>query len=117
MVNRRGIGSTGCLVYLLVLAGVAYFGTPFATTYFNYYRLKDAMEQEAGFAAQRTDVVIQGRLRLFADSLGMPDAASRVKVRRSPLRVTISSSYVESIPVPIIGTRKIHFNPQAEASF
>lgn len=114
---RRGVGSTGCLLYLLVLAGVAYFGSPFANTYLNYFRLKDAMKQEAGYALQRTDVVIQGRLRLFADSLGLPDAASRVKVRRSPQRITISSNYVEFVPVPVFGTRKIHFKPQAEASF
>ncbi len=117
MVRRRGVGSMGCLLWLVVIAACVYFGGSYANAYFDYYRYKDAMKQEAKFSLQHSDVQIQSRLRNFADSLGLPASASRVRVRRGKSRVVISGSYVQSIPVPLIGVRKVRFNPKAEAAF
>lgn len=117
MVNRRGVGASGCLVYLLVIAGALYFGSSFGSAYVDYYRYRDAMKQEAQYSLQRSDVDIQARLKIFADSLGLPRSASMVRINRSPARVTIIGSYLQSIPVPIFGPRKVRFNPKAEATF
>lgn len=117
MVSRRGVGAFGCMVWLVVIAGGVYFGGSFVSAYLDYYRFKDAMKQEAKFSLQHTDVQIQSRLKLFADSLGLPPNASMVRVSRSKARVVISGSYLQSVSVPVIGDRKVRFNPKAEAAF
>lgn len=117
MVRRSGIGGVGCLLYLVVIAGGIYIGSPFASAYIDYYRYKDAMKQETTFSMQRTDQQIQSRLKIFADSLGLPRGASMVRVNRGRSRVTMTSTYLQTIPVPLLGPRKIRFNPTAEATF
>lgn len=117
MVRRRGVGAVGCLVYLLVIAAIVYFGSPFGSAYLDYYRFKDAMKQEARFAVQRSDPDIQSRLKLFADSLGLPRSASAVRISRGRGKVTILSSYSQPVTVPLLGSRKVRFTPKAEAKF
>lgn len=117
MVRRRGVGALGCMVSLVAIAACVYFGGPYTSAYLDYYRYKDAMKQEAKFSLKHTDVEIQSRLKVFADSLGLPAAASRVRVNRSKARVTITGSYLQTIPVPVIGERKVRFSPKAEATF
>jgi hypothetical protein len=117
MVRRRGVGALGCLVYLLVLACIVYLGSPFGSAYLDYYRFKDAMKQEAKFAMQRSDPDIQSRLKVFADSLGLPKSASAVRISRGREKVTILGSYTQSVTVPLLGPRKVRFRPKAEASF
>ncbi len=117
MVGRRGVSATGCLIYLLLIGGGVYFGSAFASAYLDYYRFKDAMKQEAQFSLQHSDVEIQSRLKIFADSLGLPRSASVVRVNRGKGRVTIVGSYLQAVPVPLFGPRKVRFNPTAEAKF
>lgn len=117
MVRRRGVGAFGCMVSLVVVAALVYFGGSYASAYLDYYRYKDAMKQEAKFSLQRTDVQIQSRLRVFADSLGLPPSARVVRVSRGRERVVISASYLQSVPVPVVGNRKVRFNPRVEAAF
>ncbi|MBA3656863.1 MAG: hypothetical protein H0W69_05880 [Gemmatimonadaceae bacterium] len=105
------------MVWLLVIAGIVYLGGSYANAYLDYFRYKDAVKQEAKYAQQHTDLEIQARLKVFADSLGLPKTASMVRVNRGTGRVTISGSYLQSIPVPLLGARKVRFNPQAEHTF
>ncbi len=117
MVRRRGASALGCMFSLVLIAACVYFGGSFASAYLDYYRYKDAMKQEAKFSLKHTDVEIQSRLKVFADSLGLPPSASMVRVSRSKARVVVSGSYLQSVPVPIVGIRKVRFNPKAEATF
>lgn len=117
MVSRRGVGALGCLVYLVVIAAIVYFGSPFGSAYLDYLRFKDAMKQEVQFAMQRSDPEIQSRLKVFADSLGLPRSASAVRISRGRDKVTILGNYSQSVEVPLIGPRKIRFKPRAEAKF
>jgi len=107
---RRGASKIGCLLSLLIGVTVAYFGTNVGEIYLRRYRFTDAMEQEARFARSRSDDAIVRRLAAAADSLGLPDAAARVKVRRSANRVVISSDYTEFVELPFF-TRAIRFTP------
>jgi hypothetical protein len=103
-------------VLLLFAAAVAYFGVDFGEAYWRYYQYTDAMKQELRFASNRTDDEIAERLRAFADSLGLPAAAGRVRVRRTPARINVSSQYVEHVEIPYFA-RDLHFTPRAERSF
>ena len=110
VIPRRGASKIGCLLTLLIGVTVAYFGTNVGEIYLRRYRFTDAMEQEARFARSRSDDAIVRRLAAAADSLGLPDAAARVKVRRSANRVVISSDYTEYVELPFL-TRAIRFTP------
>lgn len=114
--GRRGAGAIGCLIPLLVLAIVGYAGVHASDAGFNYYRLRDAMQQQARFAHQRNDEQIRTRLRAFVDSLAMPVGARTINVIRTETRITISADYEETIDFPFF-SKRIDFHPKAERRF
>lgn len=114
--GRRGGAALGCLLPLLVITIIGYFAVHASDAGFSYYRLRDAMEQEARFSHRKTDEQIKTRLRSFVDSLGMPTAARRINVRRTEARITISADYVEIIDFPFF-SKAIDFHPKAERKF
>ena len=114
--RRRGASSLGCLVMLLLLAAAAYFAVNVGEVYLRAYRFEDAMKAEAKFAARRTDDQIKRRLRAFADSLGLPEGARTVRVRRTPNKVIIWAEYYDPVELPLF-VKDLYFNPQAEGEF
>lgn len=110
---RRGRGNLGCLVMLLFIAAALYFGANVAEVYYRYYRLRDAMTQSVRFASQKGDADIKSHLATFADSIGLPEAAGKVRIRRSTKLIRISSEYYEHVELPLF-VREIYFNPHAE---
>jgi hypothetical protein len=109
--ERRGAGRLGCLFILLIIAGVGYFGVGIGETYLRFYRYRDAMAQQARFAATRSDATITSHLANVADSLGLPSAARRVQILRTDRGVQIEARYFESVELP--GTvRQIEFHPR-----
>lgn len=107
---RRGAWKLGCLFTLLVCVTVAYFGVNVGEVYYRSYRYRDAMRQEGRFARQNADDVIKRRLRSLADSLGLPEDAGRVAVRRSANRISISAEYDVVVELPLF-VRTLHFAP------
>lgn len=114
--RRWGRSAFGCLFSILLLVTAVYFAVNVGEPYLRYYRFLDGMKQEARFSARFTDDQIQARLAALADSLGMPEAAGRVRVRRDPSRISLSSSYYERVEMPLI-VRDILFSPQAEWTY
>jgi hypothetical protein len=106
----------GCLVSLLLAVAAVYFAVNVGEPYVRYYRYLDGMKQEARFSARFTDEEIQRRLAALADSLGLPEAAGRVRVRRASNRISLSTSYYERVEMPLI-VRDILFSPQAEWTY
>ncbi|HEY6090005.1 MAG TPA: hypothetical protein VD771_09465 [Gemmatimonadaceae bacterium] len=111
MVNRRGAGSLGCLIPILILALGAYVAYGFGEAYFRYYQFKDAMGQEARFAATMTDDQITKRLSALADTLQLPPGAELISISRAGAVITISSDYDEIIRLPLKKERVVHFHP------
>lgn len=114
--TRRGRSSLGCLVMLLFVSALCYFGVNVAEPYLRFYRFRDAMRQEARFARSRGDEDIKRRLAIFADSLGLPEDAADIRVRRRPTHIWIWAEYDEVVELPLI-VRTIRFAPQADGSF
>ena len=110
---RRGMSSLGCLFSLLVIAAIVYFGVNIGTAYWHFYEFQDDMRQEAAFAGRKTNDQILLHLRASADSLGLPDDAKHITIRRTERTVTIESDYDESVELPL-HSRDIHFHPHAE---
>jgi hypothetical protein len=118
MVRRtpRGRSSYGCLLTLAVIGAAVYFALNAGRVYLRYFEYQDAMAQEARFAASKDDDVIVGRLRAKADSLGLPEAAKRIHIRRQHRQVFIWSDYVETIELPGF-VRDVDFTPHVERAF
>ena len=114
MVKTRGGRSTlGCLFMLLLLTAAGYFAVNVGEPYLRYYRYQDAMRQEVRFAQSRSDDAIKRRLAAFADSLGMPEEARHVTVKRGAKSISVWSEYYEHVEMPLF-LREIYFNPSAE---
>ncbi len=111
--GRRGASKLGCLFSLLVLVTFGYFAFNIGEVYFRYYAYQDAIEQEVRFAGTRTDDAIRRRLVAAADSLGLPEAAGQVQLRRSANRISISADYTEHVELPLF-VRPFRFRPSAE---
>jgi hypothetical protein len=111
VVTRKGVSTLGCLVPLLLVAVVVYFGFPAGEAYFKFYQYKDAMGQEARFASTVTDDHIKRRLVALADSLHMPTGAELVSIERAAGTVTISAEYDEIIRLPFNKEKVITFRP------
>ena len=113
---RRGAGRIGCLISLLLVVTIAYFAFNIGEVYLRFYRLKDAMVQEARFAHARDDNTIRLRLRAVADSLGLPDDAGRMVIRRESRQIVISTDYTEHVELPLF-VREFKFAPQVVRRF
>jgi hypothetical protein len=114
---RRGGSRLGCLVVLLLAAAGGYFAFNIGRVYLRYYEFQDAMAQQARFAAHTTDDSIVQRLRAAADSLGLPEGARRVHVRRTRNSVIfIWADYTEVVELPGF-VRDIDFSPHVERAF
>jgi hypothetical protein len=110
---RRGAGKLGCLFSLLLFVTLGYFAVNIGEVYLRYYKFNDAIAQEVRFASTRTDDAIRRRLSALADSLGLPEEAARVRVRRSANRIHVSAEYSEHVELPLF-VREFHFAPQAQ---
>ena len=112
---RRGASRLGCLFLLLILVAAGYFAVNMGEVYLRYFRYRDAMEQEARFSPQKSDTAIRRTLRAFADSLGLPPDAQRLRISRARGGFTVSADYVEEVHLPLI-VHDFHFHPSAEYS-
>ena len=116
MVARRGATKLGCLIQLMVLAAIGYFGTPIAEIYLKHAKFKDRVTQEARFMAQKNIPEIRQRIRFIADSMGLPEDAGIAQVRKSGGTTYIESHYEETIVLPG-RTREIHFEVKAQGRY
>jgi hypothetical protein len=114
--RRRGASTLGCLFYLLIAVAVIYFGVNVGRAYWRFYQYQDDMRQEVRFARQRTNDQIVNHLRASADSLGLPEAAGKIAIRRTQSTISIESDYYEIVEFPMY-VREIHFNPKAAGPF
>ena len=88
--HRRGASALGCLFSLLIVAAVGYFGVNVGACTGVSTSTRTTCSQEARFAGQRTNDQILTRLQAAADSLGLPEGASKDldssdRQRRSPI--------------------------------
>ena len=113
MTRRRGASSLGCLFSLLILAAIIYFGVNIGEVYWRNYQYEDDMRQQVRFASHKTNDQITTELRAQADSLGLPEAAGQVTVRRSQTMISVESEYYATLELPLYA-RDVLFHPHAE---
>lgn len=111
---RRGVSRLGCVVQLGILAGIIYFGMYAGQDLLYYFRLRDAMKQEARFATTRSDAQIKDRLRNFADSVDLPAEAKDINIVRDENRIQIWSEYDQPLRLPFDIRKSVHLRPSVE---
>lgn len=111
--TRRGASTFGCLVMVVLLAAALYYGVHIGGIYWRYYELLDDMRQQARFASNVTDSVIQVHLQAQADSLLGRAPPFRISRGGRPNRITIETQYSESVDLPLL-KRTFVLRPHAE---
>jgi hypothetical protein len=112
--RRRGASTTGCLLSLLVLVAVLYYGVNIGELYIRYYRLMDEMGSQARVAAALDNGTIRRRIEAEIASIGLPDdAVTNLEITRSasPREITIESEYSESVHLPLFD-HTFRFHPK-----
>ncbi|HEU4587384.1 MAG TPA: hypothetical protein VFS11_01960 [Gemmatimonadales bacterium] len=113
--NRRGAGTLGCLLTLLVLVAVLYYGINIGEVYWRYYQLLDEMQVNARLAPSLTDDVIQRRLATKAADLFGADNQLRFHLNRGGRTryFTIEAQYRDSVSLPLF-KRTFVLKPRVE---
>jgi hypothetical protein len=113
--DRRGASTMGCLLSLLVLVAVLYYGVNIGEVYFRYYRILDEMQTQARVAAALDNGTIQRRIASAIQEIGLPDDASNtLQITRSatPREIVIESDYAETVNLPLF-VHTFHLHPRA----
>jgi len=115
--GQRGASTTGCLVSLLILVAVLYYGVNIGEVYFRYYRLLDEMKTQARLAAALDNGTIQRRIQAAIVDIGVPaEAGAELTITRrlSPREITIETTYRESVHLPLFD-HTFRFHPKTTA--
>ena len=112
--DRRGATSMGCLVSLLVVVAVLYYGVNIGELYFRYYRLLDEMQSQAQLAPSLDDGTIRRRIQAAAQDIGLPPEAQQIKIvrRASPREIVIEALYSETVDL-LLFHHSFDFHPKA----
>ncbi|HLQ59723.1 MAG TPA: hypothetical protein VK113_09425 [Gemmatimonadales bacterium] len=114
--TRRGVTSSGCLLSLLILVAVLYYGVNIGEVYFHYYRLLDEMQTETRIASGLDDGTIRRRIQAAIEEIGLPDSAGgrQLQIRRSasPREIVIETRYSEVVSLPFFN-HSFSFHPRA----
>jgi hypothetical protein len=113
--DPRGASTMGCLLSLLVLVAVLYYGVNIGEVYFRYYRLLDEMQGQARVAAALDNGTIQRRIASAIQEIGLPDdASSNLQITRSasPRQIAIETDYSETVHLPLF-VHTFHLHPKA----
>lgn len=106
MVNRgrRGASAAGCLVSLLVVIAMLYYGINLGRVWWRYWEIQDRMKTAARFSTTQTDAELLARLRADAQDLGLPPEAGRFRIQRLPATSTIviATEYQEHVDLPLL---------------
>lgn len=114
--SRPGLTKLGCLVWVLLIAAVSYFGLPVVETHVRYLRYRDRIRQELRFRSELPNERIKRNLQIAADSLGLPPEAGEVTITRRGGVITVEADYEEIIHLP--GTqRSIRYRPKASDTY
>lgn len=100
--GERGEGRTGTLIGLTVLALTVYLGVKIIPVLVNGYAFRDYLEEEARFAALRSqDDVVKTRILRKAEELDLPVAARSVLINRTQTFIDIKVKYAVPIVTPV----------------
>lgn len=114
--DRAGRGTFGCLTSIVVFILVVFFVVKFLPPWMHYEQFVDAMRDDARYGVTLPDSTIRAGLIAQVDTLGLPVAARRIVIQRggSPPTIRISTEYADTVWLPFLGPKVLHFKPAVE---
>ena len=111
---QRGLGRLGCLVWLLVIVSVLYYGLPIGRVVFKDGILRAEMRTQARLAPSIDDATIRRRLLRKIEELQLPNESRRLTIRRTsrPREILIRTSYEVTFVLPFYSF-PLTFRPEA----
>ncbi len=100
--GRRGASVFGCLLSLIVLAVVAWYGGHIGLVYWRQYQVLDEMQVNARHASGLPDETIRNRLNGKVTEVFGPDRTLRFEIKRPRGRqsMVIETQYRDSVDLP-----------------
>lgn len=100
--GEAGKSRAGCLLTLLILIIVGYYGFGIGEVYYRFWRLEDEMRTQARLAPGIDDDTIRRRLQHKVEELQLPTEARRLRIQRTarPREITITTTYQDTLHLP-----------------
>jgi hypothetical protein len=111
--SRRGAGTLGCLVSVLLFGAVLYYGSHLGRMYWRFYQLQDAMKSQARLAPSLSDDVIRRRLGESADEILQRPLKFTISRGGKPRKIVITTAYADTLDLPLF-RRVFEHKPRAE---
>lgn len=111
--SRRGAGTLGCLVSVLLFAAVLFYGSHVGRVYWRFYQVQDAMKSQARLAPSLSDDVIRRRLTERTDEILQRSLKFTISRGGKPRKIIITSAYADTLDLPLF-TRVFEHKPRAE---
>ena len=101
--DERGEGRLGTLFGIAVLAAFIYLGVKIVPIMISVYEFRDAIEEQARFAAlpRHDDEVVKKAILAKARELELPVGSKDVLVERTSTRIDIKVRYMVPIETPV----------------
>lgn len=116
MVSRGKRAKLGCLLQVVAVVVIGYYGLDWGMVYYRFWTLEQEMHSQADLAAGIDDATIHRRILVKIDKLNLPDDARRnIRIRRRnrPREIVISTSYVAQLKIPFRPPLERTLNPSA----
>jgi len=116
VVSRGKRAKLGCLLQVVAVVVIGYYGLDWGMVYYRFWTLEQEMHSQADLAAGIDDATIHRRILVKIDKLNLPDDARRnIRIRRRnrPREIVISTSYVAQLKIPFRPPLERTLNPSA----
>lgn len=116
--GRRGASQLGCLLAVLLMVVVLYYGLGVGKAYWKYYKFTDEITNTARFGERKTDEELVRHLASVARDLELPAEAQHFVIRRTqtPPTISIRTQYRVTLELPF-HNRVVILKPHAEIKF
>lgn len=95
--DDAGKGTLGNIIFILVVLAMIYFGAKFIPVQVRAFTFKDAIIEEASFAAHRQDKMIRDNLMIAARENRIPLDKETLLIKREPGRIRINADYTVEV--------------------
>jgi hypothetical protein len=114
MGSLSGVGSMGCLFWLVVLGAGGYAGYHLLGPHVQAWRFKDAMQVQADNARVNSNEKIRASLMQTASELHLPLEPRELKIQREGSNIVIWASWSREVVLPKY-RRILHFHRSVTA--
>lgn len=115
---RRGASTGGCLLSIVILVVVLYYGINLGRVWYRYWEIQDRMKVAARYSQNQSNTQILTQLKNDAHDIGLPPGAATFRITRvdHPPSITITTEYREDVDLPLF-KRTFVFRPKVFLSF